>query len=225
MEWHRTAADLEMQALRARMNPHFIFNCLSSINHFIVKNETETASDYLTRFSRLMRLVLLNSQKPQITLEEEVEMLKLYIELEKLRFRDAFTWSISYADDIRLSDLMIPPLLLQPFCENAIWHGLMHKKGAGHLAISFEMHGDVLECTITDNGIGREKAAQIKKHSVDHQKSMGLRLTTARLALFNEDGSFPTSYRMEDLTDAKGEIAGTKVILKIKNHEPQAFEN
>ena len=165
-----------------------------------------------------MRLVLLNSQKSLITLEEEVEMLKLYIEMEKLRFKDAFTWSIRYSDTMGLNDLMIPPLLLQPFCENAIWHGLMHKNGPGHLSICFETSNSVLLCTIADNGIGRENAAKIQSGSPEHQKSMGLRLTAARLALFNDDHSFHTSYQVEDLKDERGEIAGTKVILKIRNH-------
>lgn len=219
IEWQRTASDLEMQALRARMNPHFIFNCLSSINRFILKNETEKASDYLTRFSRLMRLVLVNSQKTFISLDEEVEMLRLYIEMERLRFKDAFTYSIGYQKDSGLSDIMVPPLLLQPFCENAIWHGLMHKEGPGHLSVQFHLVGDILQCTITDNGVGRARAAQVKPVLKEHQKSLGLQLTSARLALFNEDHDSQTSYQMEDVRDGSGNIAGTRVILKIKNRE------
>src|SRR5687767_11168076 len=146
-----------MQALRAQMNPHFIFNCLSSINRFILKNETDKASDYLTRFSRLMRLVLINSQKPLIVLEDEVEMLRLYVEMEQLRFKHAFDYSITYTNDIEPANILIPPLLLQPFCENAIWHGLMHKDGHGHLAISFTMNKSVLQCTISDDGVRSEE--------------------------------------------------------------------
>ena len=218
-EWQRAAADLEMQALRARMNPHFIFNCLSSINRFILKNKPDKASDYLTRFSRLIRLVLINSQKQLITLEEEMEMLRLYIDMERLRFKNSFDYSITYTNDVALSHILIPPLLLQPFCENAIWHGLMHKEGQGHLSIRFNMDRDILNCSITDDGIGREKAVEIKSRAGERQKSLGLKLTAARLALFNEGSSIHTSYEMEDVEDAAGNIAGTRVILKIRYKE------
>ncbi|MBC7947891.1 MAG: tetratricopeptide repeat protein [Chitinophagaceae bacterium] len=219
MEWQRAAADLEMQALRAQMNPHFIFNCLSSINRFILKNEPDQASDYLTRFSRLIRLVLINSQKSLILLEEEVEMLRLYIGMEQLRFKNQFEYTISYSGAIKPSNVMIPPLLLQPFCENAIWHGLMHKQSPGHLGIAFTMRDGVMECTITDDGIGREKASEIKKRSGDNRKSLGLKLTAERLALFNEDNLVQTSWRMEDLRDGAGNVKGTRVVLNIKYKE------
>jgi tetratricopeptide (TPR) repeat protein len=214
-EWQRRAGELEMQALRAQMNPHFIFNCLSSINKFILKNEPDKASDYLTRFSRLIRLVLVNSQKPLIMLEDEVEMLRLYIDMEKLRFKNSFDYSITYTRDIEPSNIFIPPLLLQPFCENAIWHGLMHKDGLGQLDIFFEMNNDMVVCTITDNGIGRTKASEIKSKSAERIKSLGLKLTAERLALFNEGKSVHTFYKMEDVIEG-GAIAGTRVKVNIK---------
>ena len=123
------ATELEMQALRAQMNPHFIFNCLSSINSFILKNEPETASDYLTKFSRLIRMVLNHSKNRLIILEDELEMLRLYLDLERLRFKNAFDYRISFHNHFDISSIFIPSLLLQPFAENAIWHGLMGKKG------------------------------------------------------------------------------------------------
>lgn len=218
-ELQRRAADLEMQALRAQMNPHFIFNCLSSINRFILKNETDKASDYLTRFSRLMRLVLINSQKPLIVLEDEVEMLRLYVEMEQLRFKHAFDYSITYTNDIEPANILIPPLLLQPFCENAIWHGLMHKESHGHLKIEFSMHGAVLHCTIADDGIGRAKAGELQSRSSEKMKSFGLKLTADRLALFNEDRSVQTSYKIDDVIDDAGNIAGTVVTLEIRYKE------
>ncbi len=134
-ELQHRATELEMQALRAQMNPHFIFNCLSSINRFIFKNDNKTASDYLTRFSRLIRMVLMHSQKKLITLEDELEMLRLYLDLERLRFKDAFDYSITTTNIVDAGAIFIPPLLLQPFCENAVWHGLMHKDTKGHLNI------------------------------------------------------------------------------------------
>ena len=216
IEWERLATDLEMQALRAQMNPHFIFNCLSSINKFILKNEPDQASDYLTKFSRLIRLVLISSQKIVISLEDEIEMLKLYIDMEQLRFRNQFSYSIVYATDINPGSIMIPPLLLQPFCENAIWHGLMHKEEPGHLCITFDMKDGVLQCTIADNGIGRLKASEIKKSNGEERKSLGLKLTSERLALFNEDNGIGTSWFIEDIKDPNGEVAGTRVVLVIR---------
>ena len=219
-EWERLAMDLEMQALRAQMNPHFIFNCLSSINKFILKNEADRASDYLTRFSRLIRMVLINSQKSVISLEDEIEMLRLYIEMEQLRFKDHFTYGIIFGNDVKPANILIPPLLLQPFCENAIWHGLMHKKGAGHLCVSFALNqASVLECMITDNGIGRAKAQEIKKASGEDRKSLGLKLTAERLSIFNEESGFKTYWNIEDMVDSYGNIAGTQVTLQIRHRE------
>jgi tetratricopeptide (TPR) repeat protein len=209
------ASDLEMQALRAQMNPHFIFNCLSSINRFILKNETEIASDYLTRFSRLIRLVLIHSQSSLILLKDELEMLRYYLDLEQLRFKNSFDYTITFANSIDPEITLIPPLLFQPFCENAIWHGLMHKEGKGHLTIRLSRKDDLLHCEIKDNGIGRDKAAEFKSKSGEKQKSMGLKLTSERLALINEEQGVKTSYEMEDLVE-NGEVAGTKVNLYIR---------
>ena len=217
-ELQQQAIELEMQALRAQMNPHFIFNCLSSINHFILKNESETASDYLTKFSRLIRMVLNNSKNPLINLEEELEMLRLYLDLEKLRFNNSFDYRVSFYNHFDISSIFIPPLLLQPFAENAIWHGLMNKKGQGMLEVSFELDSNVLNCYITDNGIGRQKAETLKSKSAEKQKSMGMQITADRLALFNNDNE-QTIFSVEDLVDADRQPAGTKVTLKIRYKE------
>jgi sensor histidine kinase YesM len=213
MQQHIT--EVEMQALRAQMNPHFIFNCLSSINRFILKNETEPASNYLTKFSRLIRMVLNNSKKPFISLEDELEMLCLYLDMEKLRFKESFDYRIIFTNSIDAGNVFVPPLLLQPFAENAIWHGLMHKEGQGHLEIELSIDKKILTCAITDNGIGRNKAADIKSRSSEKQKSMGLRITTERLALLNKDHNESTFFDIEDLTDDEGKSAGTRVILKM----------
>jgi LytS/YehU family sensor histidine kinase len=183
---HKTG-ELEMQALRAQMNPHFIFNCLSSINHFILKNESEMASDYLTKFSRLIRMVLNNSKNPLINLEEELEMLRLYMDLERLRFNNTFDYSINFYNHFDISSIFIPPLLLQPFAENAIWHGLMNKKEQGLMEVAFELDNGMLNCYIIDNGIGRKNAETLKSKSAEKQKSMGMQITAERLALFNSD--------------------------------------
>lgn len=214
---HKTG-ELEMQALRAQMNPHFIFNCLSSINHFILKNDSEMASEYLTKFSRLIRMVLNNSKIPLINLEDELEMLRLYIDLERLRFNNTFDYSINFYNHFDISSIFIPPLLLQPFAENAIWHGLMNKKEQGLMEVAFELDNGVLNCYITDNGIGRKNAETLKSKSPEKQKSMGMQITAERLALFNSDAE-QTIFRVEDLVDASGRAAGTRVTLKIRYRE------
>ena len=205
-----------MQALRAQMNPHFIFNCLSSINCFILENETEKASDYLTRFSRLIRMVLTNSEKSLITLDGELKMLRLYLDMERLRFQNSFEYNITYTNDVDAESVLVPPLLLQPFCENAIWHGLMQKDGEGHLNITIMKQNEFLTCVITDDGIGRAKAAEFIG-TVKKEKSMGLKITTERLSLFNHEKEVHASYEIEDILDENGDAAGTKVSIKIRH--------
>ena len=212
------ASELEMRALRAQMNPHFIFNCLSAINHFILNNETDRASEYLTRFSRLLRMVLVNAGKTTISLEEELAMLKLYLDMEQLRFKDAFDYYIYCDDGIQPSMMNVPSFILQPFCENAIWHGLLHKEGKGQLNIHCKMEKDRLVCTIKDNGIGREKAARIKVLSVEKNPSFGHKLSAERLALFNGENGKSASFTMQDIKDGKGNITGTMVTIKIKQN-------
>jgi hypothetical protein len=232
-ELKQQAAELEMQALRDQMNPHFIFNCLSSINRFILRNEPEAASDYLTRFSRLIRMVLINSQKPVITLEDELETLRLYLDMERMRFKNSFNHNIIFSNTVDAGNISIPSMLLQPFCENAIWHGLMHlpsvregKECHGRLDITLSMsdrtpleENKILHCTIADNGVGREKAAELNSKSTEKGKSLGLKITTERLALLNAGKGFSTSYDIEDLKDEQGNAAGTKVVLKISYRE------
>ena len=219
VELQRQAAELEMQALRAQMNPHFIFNCLSSINRIIMKNDSRSASDYLTRFSRLMRMVLINSQRSMIPLEDELQMLRLYLDMERLRFKDLFNYSIIFTNTIDEGAVFVPPLLLQPFCENAIWHGLMQKDRHGQLNIELSMDNKVLQCTISDDGIGRDAAERLKSKSAGTQKSMGLQITAQRLALLNQDKGVHTLYEIEDMKDENGNAAGTKVIVRIAYKE------
>jgi len=222
-ELQQRVAELEMQALRAQMNPHFIFNCLSSINRFIFKNDNKLASDYLTRFSRLIRMVLMHSQKKLIPLEDELEMLRLYLDLERLRFKDAFDYSITTTNIVDAGAIFIPPLLLQPFCENAVWHGLMHKESKGHLNVIISEvineNEKNLHCVIEDDGVGREKAAEMKSKSAESEKSLGLKITTERLALLNQENNFNTFYKIEDILNENNEVAGTSVQLKIRHKE------
>jgi hypothetical protein len=208
--------ELEMQALRAQMNPHFIFNCLSSINNFVLKNETEEASDYLTKFSRLIRTVLNNSKKSFISLEDELEMLRLYLEMESLRFKGSFIYYIHREEKIDPAAIFIPPLLIQPFVENAIWHGLLHKADPGRLDISVKVEKNILICIIEDNGVGRSHARAPENKPVEMKKSMGIQITRQRLSLINGTAEIAgNDFIIEDLFDDFGHAAGTKVILRL----------
>ncbi|HEX8279550.1 MAG TPA: histidine kinase, partial [Segetibacter sp.] len=155
-ELQQQATQLQMQALRAQMNPHFIFNSLNSINRFILKKQSREAAGYLTKFARLIRMILNNSANATVTLSEDLAALELYMELESLRFDQKFIYKVQIDPDVDANFIQIPPMLLQPFVENAIWHGLMLKKGEGHLWVNIIHEDLMLICTITDNGIGRE---------------------------------------------------------------------
>ena len=215
-ELEQEKSHLEMQALRAQMNPHFIFNCLSSINRFILTNKIDEASDYLTKFSRLIRMALQNSEKSLVTLETDLEALRLYLDLERLRFKNSFNYNIILVNSIDSNTMYIPPMLIQPFAENAIWHGLMHKKnGIGRLDIQLCTTDKTLTCAIIDDGIGRNLAATFNSRSAEKNKSMGIKITAGRLELLNKTKKEAAIFEIEDLTDAKGNGCGTKVILTV----------
>ena len=164
-ELQQQAAEFKMQTLRTQMNPHFIFNSLNSINRFILENNKPNSSRYLTKFSRLIRMILQNSQNSSISLKSELESLELYLEMETMRFDNHFTYKISVPAELNVSILKVPPLIIQPYVENAVWHGLMHKEEKGELEIDLCQKGDYLHFKITDNGIGREQAARIASKS------------------------------------------------------------
>lgn len=206
-------AQLEMKALRAQMNPHFIFNALNSIQTFMMKSETEQALSYLGRFARLIRNVLDNSQLNSIPISKEVNILENYMELEKLRFADQFEYRISVDPSIDADFTEIPPMIIQPFIENAIWHGLLHKKEKGKLIISFLRMQNGILCTIEDNGIGREKSAALKQLSGNTHYSRGLQITRDRLTLFNSRFNMEATFDIEDLVDRNGQPGGTKASL------------
>jgi sensor histidine kinase YesM len=205
----------EIAALRAQMNPHFIFNCLNSIQYFTARNEADKASDYLAKFSRLIRLVLENSRSDKVTLDNELETLRLYIEMEAMRFRDKFGYQINVNPDIDTEAVQIPPLLIQPFVENAIWHGLMHKEDKGSITIDVTMVGTTIQVVIADDGVGRQKAAEIKSKSATKNKSFGMKVTAERIELINQMYNINTQVSIEDLQDQNHQPAGTKVIINI----------
>lgn len=209
-------AETEMAALRAQMNPHFIFNCLNSIKLYASENEAVKASDYLTKFARLIRLVLENSRSERVTLSNELEALRLYGEMEAMRFKDKLTCRLAVDPAIDADFVEIPPLLIQPYVENAIWHGLMHKEQGGTVWIRLEQpQEDLLQVIITDDGVGRAKAAELKSKSATHRKSYGMKMTGERLALINQLYHIETKVRIDDLVDTTGQPSGTQVVLQI----------
>jgi ligand-binding sensor domain-containing protein len=227
--FNRRLAQVEMSALRAQMNPHFVFNCLNSINRFILVNEPDAASEYLTKFSRLIRLILDNSRSETVPLDKELEALRLYIEMEAMRFEGRFAYSIEVDPALQPEHLEVPPLLIQPFVENAIWHGLMHQKERGLLRIvvggtdpisTLQKHSERantsgLHIQIEDNGVGRAKAQELKSKSAQTHKSQGLDLTSERLDMIRSLYGVETDIQIVDLFTDEGAAAGTRVHIRI----------
>ncbi len=212
----RRVAEAEMTGLRSQMNPHFIFNCLNSIKLYATENDSDKASDYLTRFSRLIRLVLENSRSERVPLQNELDMLQLYADMEIMRFKQKLSFSLDIEAGIDTRFLEIPPLLVQPYVENAIWHGLMHKPEGGSVRVRVTHPVEsLLQLTITDDGVGRTRAAELKSKSANHRKSFGLKMTSERIALVNQLYHTHTEVMIEDLVDTDGQPAGTEVVIQI----------
>jgi ligand-binding sensor domain-containing protein/anti-sigma regulatory factor (Ser/Thr protein kinase) len=201
------------QALSKQMNPHFIFNSLNSIQYYILKNDKISSNKYLTKFANLMRIILDNSQHQTIPIKDELSALSLYIELESLRFEDKFEYSIVVDEKIDTTYFCIPPLLIQPYVENAIWHGLMHKVDKGILKIEMQLDEKIIVCTIEDNGIGRDKANEIRKSQNRKYESKGTNITGDRLRLINTLNNIKMDVHYFDLHDTDGKPCGTKVMI------------
>jgi hypothetical protein len=214
-EMREKASELEMAAMRAQMNPHFIFNCLNAINHFILNNDPDLASEYLTKFSRLIRLVLNSSANKFVPLIDELTTLSIYAELEQLRFRKHFDFVLHTDSDMDTELILIPPMLMQPFVENAIWHGLMHATNKGLLRIDITQQNKVLKCVIEDNGVGRLRSGEFESKSVSYKKSMGMDITRNRLKLLYDSNNNRQFLHIIDLYDEQGNGCGTKVQLDI----------
>lgn len=210
-------AEAEIMALRAQMNPHFIFNCLSSIQNCIDKNEIEIADKYLGKFSKLLRLSLQTSRKAFINLTDEITYLTLYLELESLRFNNQFKFVFNIDPSIDQNETEIPVMILQPFIENSIKHGLAMKKEGGLLQVDIRKNDNRLLIEITDNGIGREKSTAMKKKdgSLKNHQSMGLQITKERLFLLYKNTGLDNPIEIIDLYGNNNESLGTKIILKL----------
>jgi len=209
--------DAQLSAARAQMNPHFVFNAINAIQNLILKENKKDALNYLNDFSRLTRITLENSKEETITLEEEIDFLQYYIRLEQLRYPNKFDYELEMDQSIDDAGYeRVPPMMIQPFVENAIKHGLRHKEGKGLIRITFTIVNAVLLCVIEDNGIGRNAAASL----VDmNHSSMATTLTDARLQLLQKKSDLKEKYkiRVEDLFDTEGNPSGTKVQIAIPN--------
>ncbi|PLB18743.1 MAG: Sensor histidine kinase [Flavobacteriaceae bacterium FS1-H7996/R] len=206
---------LALKSLRSQMNPHFIFNALNSVNSFIASNDERTANKYLTDFSLLMRAVLENSEEDFIPLEKEIELLELYTKLEHFRFQDKFDYNITIDENINISEFVIPPMLLQPYIENAVWHGLRYKKAKGRLDISIsQSNPEEIKITITDDGIGREKSKALKTENQKKQNSKGMGNIKKRVSILNAMYKDKVDVFVDDFQDE--EDRGTKVVVTLK---------
>ncbi len=206
---------LALKSLRSQMNPHFIFNALNSVNSFIANNDERTANKYLSDFSLLMRAVLENSEEDFIPLEKEVALLELYTKLEHFRFQDKFDYTITINENVKVEEFQIPPMLLQPYIENAVWHGLRYKKEKGRLDIIIsQSENDLIAITITDDGIGREKSKALKTEHQQKQNSTGMGNIKKRVAILNEMYKDKVDVCIDDFQDK--EDAGTKVVVTLK---------
>ncbi len=216
VNFKKQLGELELKALRAQINPHFLYNCMNSINRMILEKENENASRYLSKFSKLVRLILENAEKPRVTLQNELEMLESYINLESLRFKGKFSYSIVVDESIDTDATFLPSMVLQPFVENAIWHGLVNKNNgeAGMIKISVNEENEILNCAIEDNGIGREAAREIREKSVLKTKSMGMKITEERLKLIAKEG-WERLVKIIDLKDQLNHALGTRVEINI----------
>ena len=209
--------EMEMKALRAQMNPHFIYNALNSIQSLIADERKSEAINYIGTFSRLLRQVLEYSETNVITLDKELQTLNLYIQLESLRLNMDLEYNVSTDHELLPENEKIPPLILQPFIENALWHGLSRKNGRKQLSIIISQEDNYLTCAVEDNGIGRANAMAYKKKStVESYTSRGTDITIRRLIDFNRIKESPVVYH--DLVDIQGQAAGTRVIINIKRH-------
>ncbi len=177
---------LALKSLRGQMNPHFIFNALNSVNQFISQQDERTANQFLAEFALLMRLVLENSQQDFIPLQKEQEILSLYLKLEHHRFRDKFDYEIKVDENVNAEAIKIPPMLIQPYLENAVWHGLRYKQGKGKLLLHFYRQNGHLVAEITDDGIGRQRSAVLKTENQKKHNSTGLKNIEERLAIINK---------------------------------------
>jgi tetratricopeptide (TPR) repeat protein len=199
-EFNSKVADTEMKALRSQMNPHFIFNSLNSISDYISKNDVHSADLYLTKFAKVMRMILENSEQKEVSLKDDLKALELYMQLESLRLNNKFDYEIKIDESIDVENTLVPPLILQPFVENSIWHGLSAKQANGHILIQIKKEGKMLNCIVEDNGIGRINSNDNSVLS-DNKKPLGMKITKARIDIINKLKNSNAAVNISDLSE------------------------
>lgn len=214
-EMNRKISEVTQANLRQQMNPHFIFNTLNSIQYYMYQHDKLATNNYLTKFSSLMRKVLENSQHTSVPLRDELDALKLYLELEMIRFKDKFDYQINIDDEIDTIMYKVPTMLIQPYVENSICHGLMPAEGKGLVRINLTLENDYISCVIEDNGIGREAAQEKKRKNEDNHNSLGTQIVSSRLELVNALYGTTLKTVYTDLKNEKGEPEGTRVEIHI----------
>jgi tetratricopeptide (TPR) repeat protein len=207
----RKNTEIEQRFLRAQMNPHFIFNALNSIQYYITSNDNPSAARYLAKFSKLVRHILESSRHRFIPIQEEIKILHVYLELEQLRFSNKFDYSIHLGDSLEDDFITIPPMITQPYIENAILHGVVHLPEKGRIYISFTKSNNCIECTIRDNGIGREASALMREKLKTTHRSLAMELTKDRLELMKHTLKGEYKIIITDLQDTQGRASGTEV--------------
>lgn len=213
-ELSKRMGDLELRAIRAQMNPHFIFNALNSIQRYVLDNDPLEAQRYLAKFARLIRNVLSNSAHQSVPLAKELETLRLYVEIESLRFGDHFRYSFEVAEEIDTESLLVPSMFIQPYIENAIWHGLMHKENDRELQIKVSISDEHLVFIIGDNGVGRSRSQEMKRSSGREHESFGMKLNQERIVVLNQMHETETRLIITDLYDKDEKAAGTRVEIQ-----------
>lgn len=218
-DFNKQLAEVQLTALSAQMNPHFIFNCMNSIQKFVLKNEKTKALEFLQNFSELMRHVLDNSSKTKVALDEEITMLEKYMMLERQRLDNQFDYNIEIAPHLQTDFFEVPGMVIQPYVENAIWHGLMNlperqagKNEKGNLLLKFEKQNGFLKCIVQDNGVGRKKAAEMEKGRSPKHKSFGMTIAKRRLELLQKENEKLPEIVVEDLYN-HAEASGTRVTI------------
>lgn len=214
------ASEMEMKFLSAQMNPHFTFNAMNSIQHFMLEHEPEKAQHYLAKYSKLIRKVLENNMEKFVPLDDELDMLEIYMEIESLRFSAPFEFEIDVCEELEEKEYQIPPMILQPYIENAIWHGIFHKKeGIGKITLSFCLEDNRIKCIIEDNGVGRKRAKELNSSKKEH-RSLGMLITQERLQHLQADSDIDVRTKISDILNENGEICGTRVevCLPLNSH-------
>lgn len=211
----RQMAELEMKALQSQMNPHFTFNALNAIQCFILVQDTDNALAYLDDFAVLIRKTLENISQKHVLLADEIDYLQRYVSLEHMRFDGRFNQSFTLSPSLNPSEILIPPMILQPFVENAILHGLNHLEKGGKLEVFFDVKDGNLYCRIEDNGVGRKKSAEINKERLKRHQSKGTAITIERVQLMNEAGRDIYKVITTDLYDNMGNPRGTRVEITL----------